>query len=202
MNLNLHRNLGREFMGTSLPVLTRHAISPARTACPSPIQSRSHPCGLTIFDQELIPPRIDPRRVPLLSLPIGLFSRRPLLFILSQSRLIPHIPLRCRQEVVQLILLVGNQMWMGDAGIRGFQDRSLMSRLADYLDRGVFPGLHALAALPNVPFVRQARSTGEDAASIDSVELTGFGGWIEELGKCHTVDWEIVDRLMGFGSWS
>ena len=185
MHLDLNFHLCWEFVGTPLPILARYAISPPRALCASAIQASAHSRGLTVLDQEFIPPCVNPSRVPLLPFPVGLFLVRPLLLIFPQPGLIPHIPLCVRQLTVQLILLVGDQMRVRNSGIRGLQNRSLMSGLADDLNRSVFPGLDALAALANINF--------------DTIELARFGGGIEDLGEGHAMDWKIVDRFMCLG---
>lgn len=72
-----------------------------------------------------------------------------------------------------------------------------MTGLANDLDRGVSPGLNVLAALAGIHLTWQARSPGEDASGVDAVELTGFGGRVEELGERHAVNREIVDGFVG-----
>lgn len=186
-------------MGTPLPVLTWHSVSHPRALSPPSIQASAQPRGLTVFDQELIPPRIHPSRMPLLSLPLQLLPQRSLLLILPQSRLESRVPHSLRHAPVQLILLMGDQMRVRDSRVCGFQDRSLVSWLADDLNRGVCPGLDVLPAEADVGFVGEARGAGEDASGVDAVELAGFGGGVEDLREGHAVDGEIVDGFVDNG---
>ena len=73
-----------------------------------------------------------------------------------------------------------------------------MAGLADDFDGSVFPRFHALSALPDVRFVREARRSGEDAAGVNAVELAGFGRRVEELGKGHAVNGKVVDRFVRY----
>jgi hypothetical protein len=78
-----------------------------------------------------------------------------------------------------------------------FQHLSFVPFLANCLYVAILPGLFQwLAALSYILAIGEAWRSAKDASSVNAVEGSGFGGWVEELRVSESVDWEVINGLM------
>ena len=50
--------------------------------------------------------------------------------------------------------------------------------------------------MPDVLFVGEPRGAAEDATGVGAVKSTGFGRRIKDLGVCHGVLFEVINRFV------
>lgn len=202
MGLDLHAS--RDLDLSLLAVVCRHTISPTGRLGTTTIRARRLATDNDILDAEL-----EPRALrlhadkPLLGALLG----ESLAFLLDRLLLLEPlaVELHVLAELVGVRLhlaLVGNQVRVRDAHVRGLEDLLLVVALTDALNAGwVLRDLaYSLVGVGHGAlgfFVWQGGSGGEHATGVNTGELPGLGDGVEDLGIGEAVDGEIVNGLVG-----
>lgn len=202
VGLDLHAS--RDLDLSLLTVVRRHTVSPTGRPGTATIRARRLATDNDILDAELKPRglRLHTDK-PLLGALLG----ESLAFLLDRLLLLESlaVELHVLAELVGVRLhlaLVGNQVRVRDAHVRGLEDLLFVVALTDALDVGwVMRDLaDGLVGVGHVAFdfsVWQGGRGGEHATGVNTGELPGLGDGVEDLGICEAVDGEIVDGLVG-----